>query len=873
MNGENNKIKYFKLLFSNYSLIKIISYSIILISIILLLDIFNVPTFIIEKVGYIFVALIICFVLLKFVDYKLFDLFKLKAVNYLDFWSLVFSISVLIYYIIISNSNDFVSNAFYQHEISAVISIIMFLALLYRILYINIFNKKVNEESNVFDLKDLYEGNIINNGKPVYLEEKEVDYDLLQRARIINQLKNTIEHCYVNDKFVISLKGPWGSGKTTIIKNVKRKLYDNKNLIFIDDFNPWSFDNSTSLLRGMFDSIMNKIGYNFSITEINKIFRTYLNIISENTKFKIDKLNYDNSNSELLRIKQTINSYLIANNKRIVFVIDNIERTSNENILFIINLISNLFDFKRIIYVISYDESVMKEKFKNIQVKYEYLEKIIQMEITVPALNIYEINNVINTSFKNLLKIYNEDVHNSEDLDNSLKILSSHINNIRDLKRIINSTFTLSFHKDNYLNKIDTLLIEIINLKNHDLYEEIYLNKEFYISEDYYIYSDKYMFNTEQYNKEATSYFGNLFQNSKYKYYEALLSYLFPNIKEYFRSKTNLGYGKDRIEFRSEQSYISDIKQKNYEECVRTKRIFNGKFFDLYFTKDNNEFIVIDQKVAEFIEIVNNGDLVKIAEGYNNLLLLYTNFVQKYILETLEYYLDSIKENEFALLCTMYETVNFTDNSSLFFQLNASERNLIIIADLINRISDEELNVFINKIRHDYKNLKHIKSIRYWLEPDRRIKKTYSQERFEKFNKMFEELKEEIIKKKINLYDFNYYNRYNFIFFDDNETYIKFIKRKINSSNILLFLADMISMSNGTNGYGYELDKTKMQKILSIKKAEGLLRATEDESGLKDIILKAFYPPEDVWKENTYYTKDYVDLNRLTTLYVIDKIF
>ena len=61
-----------------------------------------------------------------------------------------------------------------------------------------------------------------------------------------------------------------------------------------------------------------------------------------------------------------------------------------------------------------------------------------------------------------------------------------------------------------------------------------------------------------------------------------------------------------------------------------------------------------------------------------------------------------------------------------------------------------------------------------------------------------------------------------------------------------------------------------MKKIISIKKAERLLKEAKDETGLKDIVLKAFYPPENVWKENTYYTNNYIDLNKLTILYIIE---
>lgn len=863
---------FFKNLFLNYNILKIFSYSIVISIILLILDIFNIPTFIILKIGYVCVGLAGLFLLIKLIDLKIFDLFKLNTVNFLDYWLIIFFISSLLYSIIIAKIEDFSSNAFYQHEISIIVSLLFFTFLIFRFVYITFFNYKAFKISNIFDLKDLYEGKITNNGTPIYLEEKEVAYDLLNRERIINQLKNAIEHCYVDDKFVISLKGDWGSGKTTIIKNVQNKLKNNKELIIIDDFNPWTYEDNISLFRGMFDSIINKIGYGFSISEINRFLKTYLTIISKNTKFKMDNFNYDNSSSELTKIKAIINSYLVSNNKRIVFIIDNIERANSENILFMINLISNLFDFKRIIYILSYDERVMQDKFKLLQIKYEYLEKIIQMEINVPAINQYEINNVVNVSFKNLFKLYSEDISNEEDYDKALKILSSQIESIRDLKRVINSTFMISFNKENYLNKLDTLLLETLSLKDKKLIEEIYSNKEFYISEDYYIYSDKYIYNSKQYNKDATNYFKELFQISKNKKYEDVLSYMFPNIKKFFKEYHSLGYGIDRIEFRNEHTYISESRQLEYDESVRNKRIYNGKFFDLYFTKDNNEFIIIDENIRNFISIVNNGNLDEIVDGYNNLLLLYTNFVQKYTLETLEYYLDSIKNNKLSLLYVIYNAINYTDNSSLFFQLNANERSIIIISDLINMITDEELSTFIDKIKHDYKNLKNISSIRYWLDPKNRTKKNNSQERYDIFNNMFEKLKNEIVSKKINLYDYNYYNRYNIIFFEKDEQYIKYIKRKINLDNILLFLADMISVSNGTNGFGYELDKNRMQKIISIKKAEKLLNEVIDETGLKEIILKAFYPPENVWHENTYYSNSFVDLNKLTTLYVIEKM-
>ena len=77
--------------------------------------------------------------------------------------------------------------------------------------------------SNTYTLKELYEGQIEKNtGELILLEEEAVDYDLLRRDELVKSLVRTIENCRPNKKFVLSLSGNWGSGKTTILNIVKR---------------------------------------------------------------------------------------------------------------------------------------------------------------------------------------------------------------------------------------------------------------------------------------------------------------------------------------------------------------------------------------------------------------------------------------------------------------------------------------------------------------------------------------------------------------------------------------------------------------------------------------------------------------------------
>ena len=65
-------------------------------------------------------------------------------------------------------------------------------------------------------------------------------------------------------------------------------------------------------------------------------------------------------------------------------------------LLFILKTIHNLFDFKRIIYILSYDESAMKKHFESkLDIDYSYLEKIVQLEFSVPKLDRNVLQNVI----------------------------------------------------------------------------------------------------------------------------------------------------------------------------------------------------------------------------------------------------------------------------------------------------------------------------------------------------------------------------------------------------------------------------------------------------------------------------------------------
>lgn len=132
--------------------------------------------------------------------------------------------SVILYTVILYIYNDLL--VIYSYKTNGIKFIALFLSIILIIRYLSItikeFTNKNKKNRNVFDLKELYDDVIPNDIEYILISDESVNYDLLQRDKIINQMTSTIANCNTDSKFVISLKGNWGSGKTTILNNVKK---------------------------------------------------------------------------------------------------------------------------------------------------------------------------------------------------------------------------------------------------------------------------------------------------------------------------------------------------------------------------------------------------------------------------------------------------------------------------------------------------------------------------------------------------------------------------------------------------------------------------------------------------------------------------
>ena len=284
------------------------------------------------------------------------------------------------------------------------------------------------------------------------------DEDLLGRSYFASQLARAITG-YTQlpnnqDGIVIGIEGPWGSGKTSLLNMIKENL--DQNLITIGSVNAWMSTDKLSLTKEFIKVLLHAFGngigklpvqikgYVKSILDATAHAVT-INAGISNTGISINSGAFlDNLQSEktILSRKEEVIQLAQQSKKWTVICIDDIDRLNDQEIGVLFQLIKNIADFPKVIYLLAYDRDIVSTALNHIQEKHgEYfIEKVVQVTYSVPVpdkerLNrylFYKINTVIEGR-----KAYRIDQDHINALFNSG--LSDYITSIRDCNRIFNA--------------------------------------------------------------------------------------------------------------------------------------------------------------------------------------------------------------------------------------------------------------------------------------------------------------------------------------------------------------------------------------------------------------------------------------------------
>lgn len=458
-------------------------------------------------------------------------------------------------------------------------------------------------------------------------------------------------------------------------------------------------------------------------------------------------------------------------------------------------------------------------------------------------------HDVVSKCIINLMTLYGIDNHKKE-YEKTMRFLAKDIKDLRELKIFLNSVISFNYRLNNYLNFQDTLLLELIKSNDIELYEEIWRNKQYFVSEDTHMSSELYTLDTKGFNIKAKDYFDNLFSinNQKHREYKEILSLMFPYVENYKNNRPiKAEYG---------NYMIGQNNNGDYKTNIKNKRIFSARYFDLYFSQCDNEFTNINKNIEKFVGIINNTDNIEtIEKRFIDLMNLYTNWIQKYTFETLEYYLSEINEDKRSILLKIINKhLKEYNDDMIFLGLSALQRMYIIMSEIIIEISQEEFEEFLKVIGNDYSKIYCIRELKYWIENSKNHSKEEYSQKIENLNIAIKKLVEDIIINNIDILDKRHYVEKNLwgIYHETKESKKErkeYIKNILNKENIFRFLNDMLGRSVGS-GYGYSVRKGNIEEFSSIDEVDNILKSierelTEDEKLLLNIYEQSKTIPDD----------------------------
>lgn len=358
--------------------------------------------------------------------------------------------------------------------------------------------------------------------KPIEHSRNQVNYDdTLEVMDYAIALVDFIETC--SPPITIGIQGDWGSGKTSLLNLIRGSADgDDGGLLgrrgnkeggyLIVNFDAWAyaqFGQEENLPLSCMYSLTQKIeeiyGKEIGKSKVGELFNKASQVLSEISVIKAagvelersKKIPFDETAKSMLKFKAEFKRYVDALTsgpnkkwKRIVFVIDDLDRVNPRYAIELLESLKNFMDVDNCIFIIAIDYSVVQTgvalKFGEAIQKRSgrsFFDKIIQLPFVMPS-SAYNLNRYIIKLISEARLPYitvekgSKDTNSKEYLDNIKKIetedwvtklkdltVCSVGSNPRQIKRVVNIVKLINFirkdnsTKDNKSDKVESMIL------------------------------------------------------------------------------------------------------------------------------------------------------------------------------------------------------------------------------------------------------------------------------------------------------------------------------------------------------------------------------------------------------------------------------
>jgi len=215
--------------------------------------------------------------------------------------------------------------------------------------------------------------------------------DELGYAPFAEHLADSIIRQYPQEGLVMAIYGPWGSGKSTLLNFIKANLakHPKHEQPIVVHFNPWWFSGKEELTLHFFEEIAGAFKSNNNNDLAEKVAK-FSDAVAEAplpyAKWaKVISILFNQPRNVVAK-KKEISLALQGIDRKILVVIDDLDRLMPDEVRQIFQLVKAVADFPNTVYLLAFDKEVVVKALgeaPNLSGD-DYLEKIVQVPFELP---------------------------------------------------------------------------------------------------------------------------------------------------------------------------------------------------------------------------------------------------------------------------------------------------------------------------------------------------------------------------------------------------------------------------------------------------------------------------------------------------------
>lgn len=315
-----------------------------------------------------------------------------------------------------------------------------------------------------------------NEDKALLLEDKPItkrEQDRLGFGDEVDTLYQRIIERETTSALSIGINARWGDGKSSFINLMEEKFLQNKNLFIVIRFNP-RYSTNDKIQSAFFEELYSELSKYDS--RFKSSFNDYLRVIDVMTDNKYLSAFFQSSTLfNRVNEKSRINGAIRRLKKRVIVIIEDLDRLTGDEIVEVFKLIDGNAAFDNLIFISAYDKGRINSLLESKDEWAAFSDKFFTWERPLPLRSSQLLLDFLIPNLTSGLSFNDEEI---EDVKSSIIANSSfftfYLKNLRDVKRYINlvKPSLKRIYKEVKLR--DFLLIELVRYRYPDEHRVLY---------------------------------------------------------------------------------------------------------------------------------------------------------------------------------------------------------------------------------------------------------------------------------------------------------------------------------------------------------------------------------------------------------------